>query len=302
MAEDAGRLLQTLQELFGMRTICLLALLWVGQAAAESIQIQHRGLTLNGNLVTVESADPDLIFLIVHGTWGHQGMEIITSLQLLLAESGHDSLAITLSLGISDRQGFLQCQPPIRADHGNAVAEIHAWVEYLEPQSRQIVIVGHSRGGNQVALYDQAFELKGVTHLVLIAPMSWDDKESARLYKEKFGVSLASVLNQATDKQGEMITADLLQCSDIEVLATSFLSYYSREPNRNTAELLQSTRLPVLVIQGTEDELARGYKSQESLPKSNPLVEDYRIEGAGHFFRDLYADELVEHMLEWLAK
>lgn len=58
----------------------------------------------------------------------------------------------------------------------------------------------------------------------------------------------------------------------------------------------------MLVFQGSEDELAQRYKSQEAPGKTNPLVEDYWIEGADHFFRDLYADELVEQMLEWLAK
>lgn len=283
-----------------MRVVGFLALLWINHTLAAPVQVQHQGLTLNGNFIQADSSQSNLIFLIVHGTWAHQGMEIITSLQELLDESGFDSLAITLSLGVNDRKGFLQCESPITANHGNAAAEINRWVEYLESRSRQIVVVGHSRGGNQVALFNRAFPNQAVTHLVLIAPMSWNEKQSARLYEEKFGVSLAQVLQHATASQGQMIRADLLQCSDLEVLASSFVSYYGTEPNRNTPKLLQSADRPVLVFQGSEDALATGYRSQIALVKSNSLVEDYWIDGAGHFFRDLYADELVQYMLEWL--
>ena len=284
-----------------MRIIGFLTLLWVSQMLAAPVQLEYRGLMLNGNLATTGSGQSNFIFLIVHGTWAHHGMEIITSLQELLAESGQDSLAITLSLGIDDRKGFLQCKSPIKANHGNAAAEINRWVEYLESRSRQIVVVGHSRGGNQVALFNRAYPSSAVTHLVLIAPMSWNAKQSARHYEEKFGVSLEQVLEQATAGGSRLIRADLLQCRDLEVMATSFVSYYGREPNRNTPELLQSADRPVLVFQGSEDVLAAGYRSQEALVESNSLVEGYWIDGADHFFRDLYADELVQYMLDWLC-
>lgn len=283
-----------------MKWINVLLFLWIGQLMAAPVQVEHRGLTLNGNL---ESGDPGRsgrIFLIVHGTWAHSGMELISSLQTLLSENGQSSLAITLSLGVDDRTGFMVCDSPITANHGKSAAEINRWVEFLEGDWEQIVIVGHSRGGNQVTLFNQAFPSTKVSHLVLIAPMSWNKKQSAAAYEEAMGVPLDDVLAVARSAGQKSITADILQCRDIEVLASSFLSYYAGEPNRNTPELLQTVDRPVLVFQGTEDALAEGYKSQMALVRSNPLVEDYWIDGAGHFFRDLYADELVEVLLEWL--
>jgi pimeloyl-ACP methyl ester carboxylesterase len=153
-----------------------------------------------------------------------------------------------------------------------------------------------------VALFNQAFPNSKVSRLVLIAPMSWNQEQSAAAYKEDTGVPLDEVLLAARNAGNELIKANVLQCKGIEVLATSFLSYYADKPNRNTPEILQSVDRPVLVFQGTEDALAEGYKSQISLVSSNPLVEHYWVDGADHFFRDLYADELVEVLLEWLPE
>jgi pimeloyl-ACP methyl ester carboxylesterase len=289
-----------------MRWLSILLLIWISQlwiskVIAQPVQIEHRGQTLNGNLES-KVKDHGRIFLIVHGTWAHSGMEIIASLQSLLSENGQSSLAITLSLGLDDRTGFMTCESPITANHGNAAVEINRWIEHLNDDWAEIVIVGHSRGGNQVALFNQAFPNSKVSRLILIAPMSWNQKQSVMAYKDDTGIPLDEVLLAARKAGADSITANILQCKDIEVLATSFLSYYADKPNRNTPEILHSVDRPVLVFQGTEDALAEGYKSQISLVNSNPLVEHYWIDGADHFFRDLYADELVEVLLEWLPE
>ncbi len=289
-----------------MKWCRILLLLWIGQVSAQPVQIEHQGLILNGNFEEYKPGHnpgySDRIFLIVHGTWAHAGMEIISTLQALLFENDQSSLAITLSLGIDDRTGFMACHSLMTANHGNAAAEINAWIEYLDEDWQQIVVVGHSRGGNQVTLFNQAYPNLKVSHLVLIAPMSWNEKQSAAAYQEVSGIPLGDVLATARKAGKGSIKADVLQCEDIEVMATSFLSYYADEPNRNTPELLQTVDRPVLVFQGTEDALAEGYKSQITLVRSNPLVEDYWIDGADHFFRDLYSDELVEELLEWLSE
>jgi pimeloyl-ACP methyl ester carboxylesterase len=289
-----------------MRWLSILLLIWISQlwiskVIAQPVQIEHRGLTLNGNLET-SGKDHGRIFLIVHGTWAHSGMEIISNLQSLLSENGQSSLAITLSLGLDDRAGFMTCESPITAHHGKAAVEINSWIEYLNEDWAEVIIIGHSRGGNQVALFNQTFPNLKVSRLILIAPMSWNQKQSATAYRDDTGIPLDEVLLAARKAGADSIKANILQCKDVEVLATSFLSYYADKPNRNTPEILQSVDRPVLVFQGTEDALAEAYKSQISLVSSNSLVENYWIDGADHFFRDLYADELVEILLEWLSE
>ena len=281
-------------------SILCVCMAFICMANADEVKIQHKGLTLNGNL---EVAGPkDTIFLIVHGTWGHHGMEIISGLQGLLADYEQNSLAISLSLGVNDRKGFMGCEQPIIANHGDAASEIAAWVDYLKSQWTQIVIVGHSRGGNQVSLFQQMYPSSKVSHLVLIAPMTRQVDKEHDAYDKRFSVPLNTLLDLAREESGGMINAGVINCEDIAVNAESFLSYYGEQPNRNTPELLNIINRPVLVFLGTEDSLSLGYKSQSAIVEQNPLVEEYWIEGADHFFRDFYSDELIEVMLQWLDK
>jgi pimeloyl-ACP methyl ester carboxylesterase len=278
-------------------------MLYMGQVLATPVQIEYEGLRLNGNLVEPAAHLSGPVFVIVHGTWGHAGMEIIEGLQARLADDGQASLAITLSLGVDDRRGFLHCELPIKANHGAAADEINQWVKYAQSRWEQIVLVGHSRGGNQVMLYEQVYRhvaKQAVVRLVLIAPMTWNADEAAKAYEDKYGVVLRERLETAQAQPDEPIHADLLNCPGVDVLGKNFLSYYSAEPNRNTATLLATAARPVLVFEGTEDSLAQGFVVQEALVAGSPQVTVQWIEGAGHFFRDLYSDDLVESMLEWL--
>jgi pimeloyl-ACP methyl ester carboxylesterase len=284
--------------------LIMLALFPMSAIAATPVQLEHQGLLLNANWQ--ESAEPGSgpLFLIVHGTWAHGGMEIIAGLQDSLAANGYDSLAITLSLGVSDRQGFMSCDTVIKANHADAAAEINRWVEFAKTLSDHIVLVGHSRGGNQVMLYQQQFQAPEVERLVLIAPMTWNAAESAAGYEAQVGRPLADVMAQAQAQADPkaIIKAGVVYCPTVEVLASSFLSYYDAEPNRNTPALLATVRRPVLVFEGTEDPLANGFKSQVALFEKNQQVTVQWIDGADHFFRDLYTDELVDSMLEWLQR
>ena len=282
--------------------LVMLALFQMSTIAATPVQIEHQGLLLNANWQ--ESAEPGRgpLFLIVHGTWAHGGMEIIAGLQDSLAVNGYESLAINLSLGISDRQGFMSCDKVIKANHADAAAEINRWVEFAKTLSDHIVLVGHSRGGNQVMLYQQQFQAPEVERLVLIAPMTWNPAESAADYEAQVGRPLAEVMAQAHGDPNAIITAGVVYCPAAEVLASSFISYYDTEPSRNTPELLATVARPVLVFEGTEDPLASGFKSQVALFEKNQQVNVQWIDGADHFFRDLYTDELVDGILEWLQR
>jgi hypothetical protein len=52
------------------------------------------------------------------------------------------------------------------------------------------------------------------------------------------------------------------------------------------------------VIAGSEDPIATGLPAALAGAAANVRVEE--IEGADHFFRDLYADELVEIAVEFM--
>ena len=123
---------------------------------AEEVRTDHQGLDVTGELsiASGKSLKQDGVVLLVHGSLGHDRMEIISAQQELLREAGINSLAITLSLGLNERRGMFDCS--IEQDHRNedAAEEIRSWVDWLKAQGvTNIVLAGHSRGGNQAAIY-----------------------------------------------------------------------------------------------------------------------------------------------------
>ena len=177
----------------------LLLLSLVGTARAEEVTLEHGGLALNGNLALAEGRTlADGVLLITHGTLAHNAMEIIETLQDLLQEGGINSLAITLSLGLDDRHGMYDCATPHRHRHEDAVAELGAWVAWLEAQGAgDIVLVGHSRGGNQTAWHAAQGATSKVKGVVLIAPMTRQAGQGAPAYRKRFDRDLGPVLAEA---------------------------------------------------------------------------------------------------------
>ena len=153
--------------------VALLMLLFTSMAFADDVTIESSGLTLNGNLRLAEDGElTDGAFLILHGTLGHNGMEIISALQDVLAENSQNSLAINLSLDIDDRHGFFPCGSQHTHKIEDASDELGAWLSWLQSEGADdIVLIGHSRGGNQVARFIVDHD-PSVEAAILIAPSS----------------------------------------------------------------------------------------------------------------------------------
>lgn len=284
-----------------MRTFCCSVLLaWSSAVIAAPVQIEHNGLILNANLVAELSREQP-IYLIVHGTWAHQGMEIIVALQRLLAENDLPSLAITLSQGMSDRSGFLACEDAGSANYELAVEEIDAWVRMLvQADWRNIVIVGHSRGGAQVALYRTRHQHIGqVQGLVLLAPALWHGEAIHARYDARGGATLDQVLAEARTSDAATIGPyPLLNCDQVLAPPATFLSYYAADVPKHTPDLLSHVDIPVQVFIGSNDALSRWSAPEQAAVGRMAHVRFVEIDGAGHFFRDLYLDDVVDEMLE----
>ena len=230
-----------------VRLLAVLGLLFVlsWTASAEEVTLKHKGLVLNANLVLAEDKTlGDGVMLIVHGTLAHNRMEIITTLQELLQESGTNSLAINLGLGLSSRHGMYDCATPHTHRHEDAVEEIGAWLNWLSAQGAgDVVLVGHSRGGNQVAWYAAEQELGEIKALVLIAPGARGPEEEPKRYQKRFGQPLGPVLRDAQSrvqagKADAMMThVNFLYCEDTSATAASFISYHAEEARMNTPAL-----------------------------------------------------------------
>jgi pimeloyl-ACP methyl ester carboxylesterase len=257
--------------------------------AGEAVQTEHEGLRLNGNLEGDVGTGP--VVLLVHGTLAHHGMELIRTLQDLLAERDLPSLGITLSLGIDDRSGMYDCDVPHRHRHGDALAEIAAWTGWLEGQgASEVILLGHSRGGNQVARL-LAVDGGGVAAAVLLAPLSWDEAEAARA-DEARDVALQPLLERAAD--GESLEGvPFLSCPEATVEGTSFVSYYGPDPAFDTLSLLPEIDVPVLVIAGSDDQVVPGL-AERLAGIDQPNVESVVIDGADHFFIEFFAEDVAD--------
>ena len=281
----------------------VLMFLAAAPVAADEVELEHAGLTLNANLAPAQDDwKTGTVFLITHGTLAHNGMEIITTLQGLLAEQGITSLAPTLSLGLDDREGMYDCAVPHVHKHTDALDEIGLWLNWLKQQGvKQVVLVGHSRGGNQTAWFAAERMDPVIKGVLLIAPATWSESYAQSDYQKRFKTDLAPVLKRAEDlvKAGKghewMEKTGFIYCTDAKVQAQSFVSYHAPEPRLDTPTLLGKIEVPVLVIAGTEDDVVPDVAEKVEPAADGTRVRLEVIDGADHFFRDLYADEIVEH-------
>jgi pimeloyl-ACP methyl ester carboxylesterase len=274
-------------------------------ATANEVSITLDGLRLNGELnMALESHSDGPMVLIVHGTLAHNSVEIVTTLQELLADEDLNSLAINLSLGLDDRHGSYECSAPHQHRHQDASKEISAWIEWLKKQgTEKVIVVGHSRGGSQVASYSQQAD-SSVIGQVLVAPMTWSAKYAAEAYESRYQQSLASILTIAHEQQGVWMPdkTSFIYCEDApKVSVESFLSYYEPTETLNTPDLLITTTLPTVVIAGSEDKVIKDLP-QQMARLDLPAVDFLIIDGADHYFRDLYADDVVEAMLNLIER
>lgn len=288
----------------------LLAMLCFGIAQAEEIKLQQGDLSLNANLEKAgENWSAGPVVLLTHGTLAHNGMEIISSVQNLLLENEVSSLALNLSLGLSDRHGMYDCKTPHTHRHTDALDEIGYWLKWLkEKGADQVILMGHSRGGNQTAWFAAERDDAAIKKVVLVAPQTWTEERAAAGYEKRYGKPLAPVLKKAQDllakQQGDtqLKDVDFIYCEGTSATANAVVSYYAPDPRMDTVYLLQKIRKPVLLFVGSEDKVIVGLQEKAAQLKADSGVSVMVIEGADHYFRDLYAEDLVDQLVEFIGQ
>ena len=294
---------------FVKKMMSVVLLLFVSQmSVAGNVQQNYKGLTLNGNLELASGKVlGESIILITHGTLAHGKMEITSTLQGLFKENELDSLSITLGLGQSDRKGMYDCKSKHTHKHTDALDEIGVWVNWLKKKGvKNITLLGHSRGGNQTAWYAAERADAAIKKVVLIAPMAEAEGYAAQSYKKRYKKDLAPILAKAEalvnkgKGQTVMTHTDHIYCTDTSVTAESFVSYNKTESRFNTPVLLAKIKAPVLVFVGSKDKVAKDLDKKVMPYVKKGKVELNVIDGAGHMFRDLYADDVVEAIIDFL--
>jgi len=276
------------------KLFCLALLLAAGGAPAhaEPVQIKPSLLRLNGNLeLPPGKTASDGLVVMVHGTLSWHGQETIAALQKNLKARGLGSLAVTLSLGVDDRQRTRRCDVVHDYALAGAKREVGLWLEWLKGQKAQHVdLLGFSRGGAQVAAF--APEFQNVRKVVLLAPAFATSVEQAEIYKRSFGHDLAPEIEKARENPLQKRTVDFLTCKQATVLNATFLDGYAELPPRLAAK----TGHPTLVIVAGKDEVVPDLAKR--LPSEvKPVV----IDGADHFFHDLYGEEAADAIAKFLA-
>ncbi len=285
---------------------------------AAEVSTSYRGLSLLGNLELADGKTAkDGVALIVHGILAHARMETIASLQANLKERHLSSLAITLSLGQDRRTGFFDCGRLHTHRPYDALDEIAAWIGWLKTQGAPaITLIGHSQGGNQAAVYAVERRDPDVTGLVLLAPATFDFDKTAKAYQARYGTPLQPLLDQAEAlvRTGRGATplerVGFLNCTDATATADSFVAWYAAQPRRDTPRILPGVAVRTLVIVAGSDEVVPDLATEaKALPRPGspgPTGSEWgeitvrTVEGADHFFRDLYNEDAADLIAAWM--
>ena len=289
----------------------LLALAWGGfapqavlAAEAQPVEFKFDGRTLLGDLSLAEGRSlADGVVLLVHGTLAHKDMELIKALRTALAERGLSALAITLSLNVSRRRGMYDCATPHTHVYEDAFGEIAAWLAWLRGEGAgPVVLLGHSRGGAQVAWYMAERADSSVERVVLLAPASERSPDApATAYEARFGPEVRALIAKARELVARGAGETLIDvpgfafCPGGKASARSLVSYYGPEPRRDTATVLPRVKAPVQVIAGSKDEIVPDIPERIGpIAEMQGNVALEVVEGADHFFRDLYAEDAAD--------
>ncbi|GAB6039670.1 alpha/beta hydrolase [Endothiovibrio diazotrophicus] len=277
-------------------------------AYADEVTLPYGSLTLNGNLELAEGKTlADGVILITHGGLMYRGMELYVYLQRLFKGLGYSTLAINLSLGVDDRHGRYDCKATHRHRYTDAPGEIGAWVGWLKAEgARAVVLLGHSRGGAETALFAAEHDDPVIRSVVLLAPDTRETNDAAA-YEKRYHKPLEPLLERAREliEEGRGDTVlqpiDFLYCADTSATADCFVSYYGADPRLDTAYLIPQITKPLLVLLAGDDEIVVNDQKFPPLAEREN-VEVKWVEGAGHFFRDLNADDAVEAIDAFLRK
>lgn len=298
-----------------MRSLCcaiVLALL-SGVARGEEISTRFRGLTLLGNLELAAGKGLESgVAVVVHGLLAHNRMEIVADLQKHLKARGVSTLAINLSLGVDRRTGFFDCGRLHAHRPFDSLDEIDAWIGWLQNNgATEISLIGHSQGGNHVAVYAAERNNPAVSAIALLAPGTFDAERTAERYKARYTVELAELLGKAEGlvRAGQgferLSGIGFLNCENATATASSVAGWYGANPLRHTPNVLPRIAVRTLVVAAGADEVVPDLAAAvETLARaSGPGGGEIRIEtvdDADHFFRDLFIEDAADLVAKWL--
>ena len=290
--------------------LCLAALLNVTSVSAQTV-ISHKGLA--GDFY---KADGEVAVVLLHGTLAHNRMEIIKTLATLLSEDyGYPVLTPNLSLNAKHRMGdsvqtstksyatLTACDIDHTHKYEDALTELGVWVEYLKAEGfEKIIVAGHSRGGRQVSAFlAKNFSDSAIAGGVLIASGLSRNERNIENYKKDTGLDLRKLLSKFSKlPDTEYVNVPkFIYCEKPRVTAGAFISEYADNPSHSTPyNVAKIQDMPILVIGGSEDKVVPNIEADFKTMSGQSNLRVEIIEGADHFFRDLYADDAATMIVD----
>lgn len=281
-----------------------------GRAFSEEVTIRHSDLTLNANLESAEGKESaSQVILILHGLLGHNQGAIVRTFQTGFLKNGWTSLAPNLSLEIDDRHGNFDCATPHRHRLIDAVDELGAWMTWLKARGvRRVILVGHSLAANQVMAFASGRGDPSIAGIILLAPSTQGYERVVSIYETRYKIELAPLLSRARELvgkgQGDTVLepVDFIFCPQTAVGAASFFDFYGDgNPVRDLPAMLQKVETPIMIIAASKDD-----RQPDLIERVMPFVDDKRVylsivDGAGHFFRDLFDDKALEYAVDFIS-
>jgi hypothetical protein len=268
----------------------LLTILILFSSSASSDTVQQNNL--NGFYLTDEIKS-ESIALLLHGTRGHKNLELISSLRESLIDIGIDSLSINLSYGIKNRNDdFLPCDIHHQHTVKDSLEEIRLWHDFVNQKGyTKVYLIGHSRGAVDILNFylNVSDNLVNLESIFLLAPIIDSDYDNKINYQTNYNINIESI------DINDNIKINFMGCENALVSGKTFKSYYYNSETKSLSDALKSSTARTTIITGSEDQITPDtYDLVQDLLSKNKNIKLFKIDGADHFFRDFYFDDLIE--------
>ena len=290
-------------------SICVMVSISVPDCWAQT-PVNYKGLAAD-----FYDADGDVAVVLLHGTLAHNRMEIINTFATLISqEYGYPVLTPNLSLNDKERMGekiqtstkgyatLTACDIEHTHKYEDAALELGTWVEYLKQEGfEKILVSGHSRGGRQVSAFLVGNDEPSIIGGVLIASGLSRSERNIEKYKKDTGLDLTQLLTQFSKLSPDQYVdvPKFIYCDKPRVTAGAFISEYADNPAHSAPYNVQKIKnIPILVIGGSEDTVVPNIEADFEALNDQRNLSVQVIEGADHFFRDLYADDAAAMIVD----
>tara|TARA_Y100000768_G_scaffold3522_1_gene2555 strand:+ start:1226 stop:2173 length:948 start_codon:yes stop_codon:yes gene_type:complete len=250
------------------------------------------------------SRENKTVAISIHGTRGFKSMEVISVLSDNLLDLDIDTIAPNISYGINDRENeFLSCDIEHLHNRYANIDEIIRWFIFaIEKDYQDIILIGHSRGGQDIIqAYNRILkvypeESKKISSIVLLAPLG-DNLDEINISIQK---SHSTTIRELMDKDdNEFVKINFLNCNNATVKISSFLSYYNLSYHEQLVPMLTDINIDTYVFTASEDTFVPKTHTKVSQIK-NDNINLLQIDGADHFFRDLFLDDVVDNLSNFI--